>query len=356
MLRTPLHNVLAAAGARMGEYRGAETALSFGEAASEYAALRQRAGLFDLGWRSKLRVSGPDRVRWMNGMVTNNIADLPLDRGAYCFLLNVQGHILGDMYVYHRGEYLLVDTDAWQSDGLRGNLEKFIIMDDVEIASFDDQLTAIGVQGPKAENLLKHCGMAFENMEPLSLETRVAQPPSAVLALGSLALVRADIPNRFELWIAPSDAAATWQALLDAGAEPAGVEALELDRIARGEPRYGQDIRERELPQETGQQRALHFQKGCYIGQEIVERIRSRGAVHRQFSGFIFGDFLPVPGAKIEAAGKEVGEITSAAALPSNNGGRRIGLGYIRQEGAHGAPLTIAGAPARLATLPFENL
>jgi len=193
-------------------------------------------------------------------------------------------------------------------------------------------------------------------MEPLSLETRVAQPPSAVLALGSLALVRADIPNRFELWIAPSAAAATWQALLAAGAEPAGVEALELDRIARGEPRYGQDIRERELPQETGQQRALHFQKGCYIGQEIVERIRSRGAVHRQFSGFIFGDFLPAPGAKIEAAGKEVGEITSAAALPSNNGGRRIGLGYIRQEGAHGAPLTIAGAPARLATLPFENL
>src|SRR5207237_9115415 len=94
MLRTPLHNVLAAAGARMGEYRGAETALSFGDAASEYAALRQRAGIFDLGWRSKLRVSGPDRVRWMNGMVTNNIADLPLNRGAYCFLLNVQGHIL----------------------------------------------------------------------------------------------------------------------------------------------------------------------------------------------------------------------------------------------------------------------
>src|SRR5207253_1910917 len=135
-----------------------------------------------------------------------------------------------------------------------------------------------------------------------------------------------------ELWIAPSDAAATWQALVAAGAEPAGVEALELDRIARGEPRYGQDIRERELPQETGQQRALHFQKGCYIGQEIVERIRSRGAVHRQFSGFVFRDSLPAPGAKIEAAGKEVGEITSTAALPGNNGGRRVGLGYMQPE------------------------
>ena len=349
MLRTPLHNVLAAAGARLGEYRGAETALSFGDAAAEYAALRQRAGIFDLGWRSKLRVSGPDRVRWMNGMVTNNIADLPLDRGAYCFLLNVQGHILGDMYVYHRGEYLLVDTDAWQSDGLRGNLEKFIIMDDVEIASFDDQLTAIGVQGPQSETILKKSGVSIETADSLSVQ-------ESTLAGKKTTLVRSDIPNRVELWIAPSDAAATWQALVAAGAEPAGVEALELDRIARGEPRYGQDIRERELPQETGQQRALHFQKGCYIGQEIVERIRSRGAVHRQFSGFVFRDSLPAPGAKIEAAGKEVGEITSAAALPSNNGARRIGLGYIRQEGAHGAPLTIAGAPARLATLPFENL
>ena len=349
MVRTPLHNVLAAAGARLGEYRGAETALSFGAAAAEYAALRQRAGIFDLGWRSKLRVSGPDRVRWMNGMVTNNIADLPLDRGAYCFLLNVQGHILGDMYVYHRGEYLLVDTDAWQSDGLRGNLEKFIIMDDVEIVSFDDQLTAIGAQGPQVDSILKKSGVFTEAADPLSVQ-------ESTVAGKKITLVRSDIPNRVELCVAPSDAAATWQALVAAGAEPAGVEALELDRIARGEPRYGQDIRERELPQETGQQRALHFQKGCYIGQEIVERIRSRGAVHRQFSGFIFGDFLPVPGAKIEAAGKEVGEITSAAALPSNHGGRRIGLGYIRQESAHGAPLTIAGAPARLATLPFENL
>jgi len=350
MLRTPLHNVLAAAGARLGEYRGAETALSFGDAAAEYAALRQRAGIFDLGWRSKLRVSGPDRVRWMNGMVTNNIADLPLDRGAYCFLLNVQGHILGDMYVYHRGEYLLVDTDAWQSDGLRGNLEKFIIMDDVEIASFDDQLTAIGVQGPQSETILKKSGVSIETADSLSVQ-------ESTLAGKKTTLVRSDIPNRVELWIAPSDAAATWQALLAAGAEPAGVEALELDRIARGEPRYGQDIRERELPQETGQQRALHFQKGCYIGQEIVERIRSRGAVHRQFSGFIFGDFLPAPGAKIEAAGKEVGEITSTAALPGNNGGRRVGLGYIRQEAAQSAaPLTVGGAPTQVARLPFENL
>ena len=334
----------------MGEYRAVHTALAFGDSATEYASLRQRAGVFDLGWRSKLSITGPDRVRWMNGMVTNNIVELPLHRGLYCFLLNVQGHILGDMYVYNRSEDLLVDTDAWQSSGLQKTLEKFIIMDDVEITPLDDQLTAIGVQGPQAENVLKKCALSSDGMDPLSAR-------ETALNGKKITLVRGEIGNRFELWLSPGDAPAIWQALIAARAEAVGADALELERIARGEPRYGQDIRERELPQETGQERALHYRKGCYIGQEIVERIRSRGAVHRQFSGFVFEGSLPKPGAKIEAAGKEVGEITSTAALPSSNGGRKVGLGYIRQEAADGgAGLTASGAPAQLTPLPFENL
>src|SRR5438045_7821277 len=134
----------------------------------------------------------------------------------------------------------------------------------------------------------------------------------------------------FELWLTPANVKSVWEALVQAGAKPVGTAALELLRIASGIPRYGQDIREKDLPQETGQQRALHFTKGCYIGQEIVERIRSRGAVHRQFSGFIFGEFLPTPGPKVEAAGKEVGDITRAASLPSNHGGRPLGWRHCR--------------------------
>ena len=121
----------------------------------------------------------------------------------------------------------------------------------------------------------------------------------------------------------PRDVRQLWDALLAAGARPVGSEALELQRIVTGVPRYGVDIRERDLPQETEQARALNFNKGCYVGQEIVERIRSRGAVHRKFSGFVAeGAAAIAPGTKIVASEKEVGEITSAAAIAVASGER----------------------------------
>jgi aminomethyltransferase len=126
-------------------------------------------------------------------------------------------------------------------------------------------------------------------------------------------------------------------------------------RIASGIPRYGRDIRERDLPQETEQLQALNFDKGCYIGQEIVERIRSRGNVHRTFTGFEFqGEALPAAGAKIKANGKEVGEITSGAVLPFSGGERRVGLGYIRREaGEHGMAVLAGESSGVVTQLPF---
>ena len=141
--------------------------------------------------------------------------------------------------------------------------------------------------------------------------------------------------------------------LVKGGARPVGTAALEFLRIVSGIPRYGQDIRERDLPQETEQERALNFSKGCYIGQEIVERIRSRGNVHRKFTGFLVDGPLPSAGTKIQAEGKDVGEITSAASLPLSGGERPVALGYIRREvalspktlDAGGARLTVANVP-----------
>ena len=124
-------------------------------------------------------------------------------------------------------------------------------------------------------------------------------------------------------------------------------------RIAAGIPRYGIDIRERDLPQETGQQQALNFSKGCYIGQEIVERIRSRGAVRRRFTGFSFEGQAPAVGTKIEREGRELGEITSATVLPS---GKAIGLGYLRHEaGEPGTTIDIGGVQATVSDLPFSS-
>jgi aminomethyltransferase len=148
-----------------------------------------------------------------------------------------------------------------------------------------------------------------------------------------------------------------YEALVNAGAKPVGTAALELLRIAAGIPRYGVDIRERDLPQETEQERALSFVKGCYVGQEIVERIRSRGQVRRKFTGFDVRGELPAPGSKIQADGKDVGEITSAASLPWPGGDRGVALGYIRREVATpGKLLDAGGSEATVAHLPFTHL
>ena len=128
MSRTPLYQAAVASGARPGEYRGVETAALFSSTEAEYPALRSGCGVFDLGWRAKLSVAGPDRARWLNGMVTNNIKDLPLNHGVYCFLLNAQGRIQGDLYAYNRGEHFILDTDAAQKSKLLEIFDKFDLL------------------------------------------------------------------------------------------------------------------------------------------------------------------------------------------------------------------------------------
>jgi folate-binding protein YgfZ len=347
--KTALYETLAASGARMGEYRGAETALGWKPAAEEFAALRSQAAVYDLGWRSKLMVTGEHRIRWMNGMVTNNIRDLAAGVGTYNFLLNPQGRIQADLYVYNRGEYLVVDTDASQAEKLQQMLRKYIIMDRVEITDATGKLTSIGIGGAKSAAILQALG--------LPTDLSALQVADRALENIAISLVRADDTESYELWVSPENAAAVWSLLLRAGAQPVGAEALELARIAAGVPRYGQDISDRDLPQETEQQRALNFRKGCYIGQEIVERINSRGQVHRKFTGFRFAGAPPSPGAKIESNGKEVGEITSVAVLPVAGQDSTVGLGYIRREvGTPGAEVIAGGARATVANLPFESL
>ena len=354
MTRTILSEHLAARGARFGEYGGAETASSFGDAQAEYAALRSASGVFDLEWRAKLAASGEDRVRWMNGMVTGNVRDLEPNRGAYSFLLNPQGHILGDLYFYNRGDHLLLDTDSSQARRLLEVFEKYIIMDDVEVTDISEKLTAIGLRGPQAAAVLEKCGVSAGALQPLELRDATFAATSNDIGISVVRSAGRD-PG-YELWLAPQNAPRVWDALVAAGATPAGTEALEMWRISAGVPRYGQDIRERDLPQETEQHQALDFSKGCYVGQEIVERIRSRGQVHRKFTGFrLEGVGAATPGTKIQADGKDVGELTSVASLPQANGTRAtIALGYVRREFTlPGKELKAGGAPVTVAELPF---
>ena len=143
---------LGAAG--VGEYRGATTAARFGDPQAEFAALRGGCGVYDLGFRAKISLTGGDRVRWLNGMVTNNIRDLAVGEGVYAFLLNPQGHILGDLYAYNRGESIAVDTDCGQAEKILATFDHYIIMDDVEVTNLSEQLTALGIAGPKSREVL----------------------------------------------------------------------------------------------------------------------------------------------------------------------------------------------------------
>jgi folate-binding protein YgfZ len=336
----------------MGEYAGAQTPVDFGDVRAEYAALRKGCGVYLLNWRTKIGLRGEDRVRWLNGMVTNNIRDLSPGHGVYSFLLNPQGRILGDLNAYNDGDALIVDTDQSQRDKIITTFDHFIIMDDVEILDLSAKYSAVGIAGPRSREILQKLGFPSPPLEPLQFASFDFQGTPVTLVRGGDPL-----QEGYELWSAPEIESALWNALTAAGATPVGSSAIEMDRIARGIPRYGQDLRERDLPQETEQQRALNFNKGCYVGQEIVERIRSRGNVHRTFTGFLVDGPVPAPGAKIEAAGKEAGEVTSAIALPADAGEQVVALGYIRREAiATRRDVLIAGSPATASDLPFSVL
>lgn len=341
-------------GSAVGDYCGATTAARFGDPQEELAALRAGCGVYDLGFRAKISASGGDRVRWLNGMVTNNVRDLAAGHGVYAFLLNPQGHILGDLYAYNRGESILIDTDRAQVEKVLATFDHYIIMDDVEIKDSSEEITALGLSGPNSLDVLRKAEVEIPALQPLQLHDVKCDCDCGCL---NCTIVRSDHPSgeSYEIWLAPQFVKPLWDALLKVGATATGAEALELHRILSGIPRYGIDIRERDLPQETEQARALNFSKGCYIGQEIVERIRSRGAVHRKFSGFL-ADTPVAPGSKIVVGEKEVGEITSATLTRLANHDRNVALGYIRREvGVPGREVRIGTAVARVVALPLTE-
>jgi folate-binding protein YgfZ len=320
-----------------------------GDIGSEFHALIFDSGVYQLRHRAKITLTGSDHVRWLNGMVTNNVRDLAMGHGVYAFLLNPQGHILGDLYAYNRGESLLVDTDKAQLEKLLAVFDKYIIMDDVEVANVN--LATIGIAGPDSAAVLRAAGIDFPELRPLQFIDLEWRQMNLTLVHGDNASLES-----FELWLAAETVPSLVEALTKSGATHVGETALELLRIASGLPRYGQDIRERDLPQETEQTRGLNFSKGCYIGQEIVERIRSRGNVRRKFTGFLIEGELPSPGSKLQIEAKEVGEITSVASLPLATR-VPVALGYIRREVAMpGQHVDAMNAQARVTNLPFEKV
>jgi folate-binding protein YgfZ len=311
------------------------------------------APIRNVGW---IRITGSDRVRWLNGMVTNNIAALQPGEGCYNFFLNAQGRIQGDATAWMLEDSILLETAADRIPALIAMLDHFIIMDDVELADITSQRVGLAIFGRKIAPVIDKFVLDHGADLPSLQLSNFAWTRHNDL------LLHADSPQlpRFEIWFEEiGDEYTLGGELSDAGILKATPEDLEQLRILSGTPLYGTDIRDKELPQETAQTGALHFTKGCYLGQEIVERIRSRGNVHRTFSGFILTGELPTPGAVLSDQDKPAGELTSVTRIELPTGPMQLALGYIRREAlestkARGTSITYPGGTATPTALPFQ--
>jgi folate-binding protein YgfZ len=344
-------------------YRGVLTPQQFDAPSAEIAALAHGTAIHDLGWLRRAEVRGADRFRWLSGMVTNTVNDLFPNSGAWNLVLNAQGRIQGDLTVWREGEEqspqrrtpdpdaarksdpmlgtpfagesgLELEIEAGQFEKLMAHLNQFIIMDDVELVPLGEESacgagaeTAIGVTGPQTAEVLERLGLPFfaNTMKSTRVEWN-GLDLTVERGYGAIA-------PHFIFWVPCAGLQKLWSCIRTAGASPVGCGSLEAFRIAEGIPAYGVDIVERDLPQETAQSRALNFNKGCYLGQEIVERIRSRGAVHRHLRHLELDGPVPESGTELKLAdGSPAGHVTSAAELPLAKGRRAFALAMVRAE------------------------
>jgi len=351
-LKSPLADYHVSQGARLGEYHGATVPARFTDPVAEHHAVRQDSGLFDFGHRAKFRVKGRDHAKLLQRLVSNDVKKLTPGQGTYATLLNPQGHILVDMRLHCAPDSFLIDTDADLRSKAMQTLARYIIADQVELEPLD--LYALAFQGPRARPLLEktlHIDLpALQEFDHLA--SNYAGFPIRVVRASSTG------EEGYEVWAAAEAMEPLWGAACGQaptyGTLSCGWEALESLRIEAGIPRYGQELDEDVIPLEAGLLNALSFTKGCYVGQEIVERTRSRGHVNWKLMGLIVNASEPPRrGEKLVAEGKEVGEVTSSCVSPTL--GKTIALSYLRREVSEpGTRLTFAsGTTAEVAALPF---
>jgi folate-binding protein YgfZ len=281
-----------------------------------YEALRNGAAWLDVSARGKIKVMGEDRARLLHAMTTNHIQQLTPGSGCYAFFLTVQGRILSDVNVLCRPDHFLLDLDPETREKVYQHLDHYIIADDVTLEDVSDTLAAIAVEGPKSAEVLHAVGAPTPEVDYASAEwgTRLVARLNTTGSPG------------FFVFLPVAEKAELISQLEAAGAVAGDAEAFNVVRLEHGKARYGVDLSERFLAQEANQPHALHFSKGCYLGQEIVERVRSRGQIHRVLTALVLeGKEPPAPGTKLETGT----EFTSAAYSPALD--RVVALAYVRK-------------------------
>lgn len=363
-LDTPLAAHHLSAGAKMGVWFACALPDDFGDAAAEYRFAQKSVALIDKNYRAYLSFTGPDRVRYLNAILTNNIKDLPANHGNVSLFLNPQGHILAEIETYAFTDKLFCVSYAMIRERLIEGLDKYIIMDDVTLTDETQRYGTLALEGPKAAAVAKSlAGIDLEQLSELaSVDAEILRSPHDD-PLGNIA-VKDVIPCRIvkrspggiagaEFVVEQEKLAAVWQVLLDAaracGGGPIGYTALSARGLAQGVPWFGYEFGEKQIPHEAGLQDShISYTKGCYTGQEIVERVRSRGQVNRRRVELLFsGDVVPQAGTPLTLDGKEVGFVTRAAKAWDSVPPRVLGMAYVRKEGnAAGSILQSLGGTA----------
>ncbi len=324
----------------------------FGKVRAEYDAAAKGVGLHDRSYRGLIEITGGDRAGWLHNLTTNDIKSIKPGCGLYAFALSIKGRVLFDCNVLALPDSLLLDIDRrWIAPAIE-HLGKYIIMEDVQLADRSADFTRLALVGPRASEVCERAGS-------LSSDGEIAQAPDKSgfhSACGSLisgeSLHHAEVqiggvlcrafrhdfagPPALELMLPASNGLETWQHLLrvgeSVGLRPVGLDALQVLRVEAGLPWPVEDIDADVLPAETRQiERAVSFTKGCYLGQEIVERMRARGAPANLFVGLNF-DGTVSSGSSLTHDVHSVGRVTSA--VRSFKCDCHIGLGYVKSDSA----------------------
>ncbi len=316
----------------MGAWFGCALPSDFGDWQREYWFAHKSVALIDKNYRCYLSFTGPDRVRYLNAILTNNIKDLLPGHGNVSLLLNPQGRILAELETFALPEGLFCVSCAMIREHLIETLDKYIIMDDVTLTDDTPRFGTLALEGPAAARIVNELtGVDLHSLAELARQdTRAGTIPCTIVRRS---------PGKFagaEFLVERAQLQALWETLQEktktAAGGPIGYTALSALRLEQGVPWFSYDFGEKQIPHEAALENShISYTKGCYTGQEIVERVRSRGQVNRRRVGLRFtGEAVPGPGEILTSDGKEAGFVTRAAFAPALSSA--IGMGYVRKE------------------------
>jgi folate-binding protein YgfZ len=322
MQDSPFSNVPAYRQARCGAYRGVWLARDFGDRTEEYVAARDGLAVCDRSDRGRLVLTGSDAKPWLHNLLTNRVEDLPAGQGAYAFLTNAQGRVQFDMNVLVLESEIWLDVDRLAAAPAAAALDRFLFAEDVQIRDATEDDARLMLVGPQIREM-------SGGAKPVRAEEMLELAHSEGVLGGRMFVNRLGTVPAIELIVPRAQAALAWRGYADL-ARPAGWYTLEALRIEAGLPWYGRDIDETVLPPETGQAtRGISYDKGCFPGHEIIERMRSRGILARQLVRLQVAGHHAVDERPLEllAGGRVVGRVTSL--LPHPAADRTVGLGYL---------------------------